>query len=143
VTSAELRDQHRSRLAELQSQVRAHNEGLDRIAAGTAERERLAVSEYFDLVLGRMADPPDFPRAQRAAYVPESEMLAVDWDLPQFGAVPTVHDIRRVRVVPGGAAGVLDRVARHGVALARRTRRSTLQLARRIPTPDRWIEPRG
>lgn len=86
---AELTTQHTARIAELASKVRAHNEELDRIAAGTSGRSRRAVSDYFDLVLGRIADPPDFPRARRAAYVPESEMLVIDWDLPQFGVVPT------------------------------------------------------
>jgi restriction system protein len=91
------RRRHATRLARLADDVRTHNETVERIAAGLTQRDRIAVSGYFDLAIGSIEDPPDFPNSRRTAYVPESEMLVVDWDLPSFDVVPATKNYAYVQ----------------------------------------------
>ena len=55
------------------------------MAAGLLNRDRHAVSDYFEIAIHRITDPDDFPTARRAGYIPESGLLVLEWDLPQFG----------------------------------------------------------
>ncbi|TDO49128.1 restriction system protein [Kribbella sp. VKM Ac-2527] len=51
-------------------------------------RDRKAVTRYFQKALERTAEPHDFPRRRKVGYVPESTLLALEWDLPDVGVVP-------------------------------------------------------
>jgi restriction system protein len=50
--------------------------------------ERHAVSRYFQKALDRTNEPYDFPTRRRARYVPESTLLALEWDLPDLSVIP-------------------------------------------------------
>lgn len=73
------------------------NTEIDRVAAGVAERDRRAVSGYYQRVVDAVRDPDGFPRARRCAYVPESNLLVVEWDLPGMGAVPEHGEFKYVK----------------------------------------------
>ncbi len=75
----------------------ARNEVIDGILAGLAARDRHAVSAYYQHVVDTVADPPGFPAVRRAAYMPESTMLVLEWDLPAVGVVPTAVGHRYVK----------------------------------------------
>lgn len=75
----------------------AHNAEVDALAAGFQTRDPSAVSQYFAIALDRSAYPADFPRAHRVAYVPESNQLVVELELPQFEAVPEDKSFRYVK----------------------------------------------
>ena len=46
-----------------------------------------------------MAEPLDFPRRRRVGYVPESTLLALEWDLPDVSVVPAEASYRYDRSV--------------------------------------------
>ncbi|TDD28635.1 restriction endonuclease [Kribbella turkmenica] len=82
-----LRDQaeQQRRLDEATAQQHARIDAYQRAVEG---RDRAAVSKYFQKSLDRVAEPLDFPRRRRVGYVPESTLLAVEWELPGVDVVP-------------------------------------------------------
>ncbi len=65
---------------------------------GAFERgEPQAVIDYFSLVLERSVYPEGFPQEFRAAYVPESKQLVVEYSLPSLSVVPRVKAYRYVK----------------------------------------------
>ena len=77
---------------------------IDEYQRAVESRDRRAVSRYFQKALDRAAEPLDFPRRRRAGYVPESTLLALEWDLPDLTVVPAEaayrYDKERDSVVP-------------------------------------------
>ncbi|MDX6253462.1 MAG: restriction system protein [Kribbellaceae bacterium] len=61
---------------------------IDEYQRAVESRDRRAVSRYFQKALDRTPEPCDFPRRRRAGYVPESTLLALEWDLPDLSVVP-------------------------------------------------------
>ncbi|ONI71476.1 restriction endonuclease [Kribbella sp. ALI-6-A] len=57
-------------------------------------KDRQAVSRYFQKALDRTPEPLDFPRRRKAGYVPESTLLALEWDLPDVGVIPSAAAYR-------------------------------------------------
>ena len=82
-----LRDQveQQRRLDEATAEQHAR---IDTYQRAVENRDRAAVSKYFQKALDRVAEPLDFPRRRRVGYVPESTLLAVEWELPGVGVVP-------------------------------------------------------
>lgn len=94
---AAARARHAERSAVEEERVVVANAAIDRMASGVVGRDRHAVSAYYQHVIDTITDPQDFPTARRAAYVPESSMLVVEWDLPAVGVVPAAADHRYVK----------------------------------------------
>ncbi len=94
---AEARRAHERKVAESEHQVAAHNAHIDEVAAGLAENDRFAVSEYVQAVLDRSPYPTGFPAERSAGYVPESSLLAVEWYLPSVEIVPEQKAFRHVK----------------------------------------------
>ncbi|TCO48641.1 restriction system protein [Kribbella antiqua] len=67
---------------------------IDAYERAVRARDRLAVSRYFQKALDRVAEPLDAPRRRRVGYVPESTLLAVEWDLPDVAVVPAESSYR-------------------------------------------------
>ncbi len=82
--------------AEAEREAQAHNARLDRIAAGLADGDRDAVSEYAQIVLRSSPYPEGFPLERTARYVPESALLAVEWCLPPVEVVPEYTSFRHL-----------------------------------------------
>jgi restriction system protein len=57
-------------------------------------KDRQAVSRYFQKALDRTPEPLGFPRRRKAGYVPESTLLALEWDLPDIGVIPAAAAYR-------------------------------------------------
>jgi restriction system protein len=88
-----LRDQleQQRRLDETTAEQHARIEAYQR---AVENRDRAAVSRYFQKALDRVPEPHDFPRRRRVVYVPESTLLAVEWDLPDVSVVPAEASYR-------------------------------------------------
>jgi restriction system protein len=94
---AEARAAWELKVAEARRKVEAHNVRVDKLEAGFRDHDRLAVSEYVQIVLDRSPYPADFPTRRHAGYVPESSLLAVEWYLPTFDVVPENKAFRHVK----------------------------------------------
>lgn len=55
------------------------------------------MSAYYQRIVDVVSDPPAFPTGRRTAYLPESELLVVEWDLPRFAVVPEQASHRYVK----------------------------------------------
>jgi restriction system protein len=84
-------------LAEAERDVATHNAHLDELAAGLISRDRYAVSEYVQMVLDDSPYPADFPVDKSAGYVPESSLIAVEWNLPPVEIIPAQKAFRHVK----------------------------------------------
>ncbi len=76
--------------AQLVARAREQHANIDRFVAALRERDRKAVSRYFQQVLDQLTDPECMPRHRRAGYVPETGVLAVEWQLPPVDVVPVM-----------------------------------------------------
>jgi restriction system protein len=82
---------------EARHQVEAHNAHIEQLTAGFRDHDRLAVSEYVQIVLDRSPYPAYFPIRRHAGYVPESSLLAVEWYLPTFDVIPEHKSFRHIK----------------------------------------------
>ncbi|TWD79261.1 restriction system protein [Kribbella amoyensis] len=73
----------------LDEAVAAQHARVDEYQRSVEARDRQAVSRYFQKALDRTPEPHGFPKHRKAAYVPESTLLAVEWDLPDVSVIPT------------------------------------------------------
>lgn len=71
-----------------------HNAEIDEFEARVYEGDRKAVSDYYERVFAPMVDKPPFPKGRRFAYVPESKLLLIEWDLPSIDIVPREKEFR-------------------------------------------------
>lgn len=70
------------------------HERIDNYERAVQAGERRSVSRYFQKALDRVHEPLDFPRRRRAGYVPESTLLALEWDLPDMTVIPAQAEYR-------------------------------------------------
>jgi restriction system protein len=83
--------------AKVDAEVRRQHAKVDAFAQAVKEHDRHAVSQYFQLLIDQVGDPPGFPDRRRAGYVPESTLLALEWQLPGVDIVPTQKTYRYVK----------------------------------------------
>ncbi|HEX3958114.1 MAG TPA: restriction endonuclease [Trebonia sp.] len=94
---AAARRRQQRELAQEELKVTEYNSHLDEISGGLRRNDRLAVSEYLQMVLDRSPYPPGFPSRRSAGYVPESSLAAVEWYLPQVEIVPEQKLFRHIK----------------------------------------------
>jgi restriction system protein len=70
------------------ARARQQHANIDRFVHAVVDRDRKAVSRYFQQVLDQLRDPDGLPTYRRAGYVPDSGVLAVEWQLPTIDVVP-------------------------------------------------------
>ncbi|HET6988636.1 MAG TPA: restriction endonuclease, partial [Kribbella sp.] len=93
-----LRDQveQQRRLDEATAEQHARIDAYER---AVENRDRESVTRYFQRALDRVVEPFDFPQRRRVGYVPESTLLALEWDLPDVSVVPAEASYRYDRSV--------------------------------------------
>ncbi len=87
------RTYHQSRAAELQRSL-THNTSVDAFRSQVLAGDRERVSEYFGRVFESVVDRSSFPRGRRLAYVPESKLLLIEWQVPGTDVVPREKEYR-------------------------------------------------
>ncbi len=85
---ADRRQAHDRAVEQARREHAEHNADIDRFQEQSLEGERHATSRYFTIVLQGVATPESFPRERRARYVPESSLLAIEWELPGTSIIP-------------------------------------------------------
>jgi len=60
-------------------------------------RERVAVEDFFSIVLERSDYPDYFPHEFTLAYNPETKIIVCDYQLPSPGALPTLKEVKYVK----------------------------------------------
>lgn len=85
---------HTEQQRRLDDAIAEQHQRVDEYQRAVESRDRRAVSRYFQKALDRIPEPQDFPRRRRTGYVPESTLLAVEWDLPDLSVVPAEASYR-------------------------------------------------
>jgi restriction system protein len=73
-------------------EVDDHNAMVEQLRVGYLAGDSEAVREYFSLVLNRSELPDGFPEEYRLAYIPESQQIVVEHDLPLIDIIPAVSE---------------------------------------------------
>lgn len=94
---AKAREDYEQEVARMQERADAKNREVDAFRARFDAGDPDAVIEYFSLVLDASDYPEDFPKQHRAALVPESRQLVVEYQLPPVSIVPNARLYRYVR----------------------------------------------
>jgi restriction system protein len=87
------REHHEAHAQELQ-EVLAHNASIDEFREKVFAGERKSVTDYFTRIFERIVDRPSFPRGRRVAYVPESRLLLIEWEVPKADVIPREKEYR-------------------------------------------------
>jgi restriction system protein len=75
--------------------VRDHNASIEEFQRRVLAAEREAVTKYFGRVFSSVVDrSSSFPRGRRLAYVPESKLLLVEWQVPGTDVIPREKEYR-------------------------------------------------
>jgi restriction system protein len=88
---------HDDQVARARAAAEEENQLVEDLKAGVAIGAPDALAEYFSLVLDASSYPESFPREHRLAYVPDSQQLVVEMELPPFSVVPAVRQYKYVR----------------------------------------------
>ncbi len=82
--------------AEAERVATQHNE-VDIFRSGYEGRDPDAIVTYCSLILATSQYPDAFPQQHKVAYVPESQQLVIEMDLPTFDVVPEALEYRYVK----------------------------------------------
>ncbi|WP_263247282.1 restriction endonuclease [Saccharopolyspora rosea] len=93
----EARKKHAEQAQVARKRVAAQHQSIDDLRRKVHEKDRRAVSKYFQLILDRIEDPSGLPKKRRAAYVPESELLVIEWELPSTAVIPTEKEFAYIK----------------------------------------------
>lgn len=90
-------EEHAAAVEKITAEVAAYNRRVDIFAQGVRDGDRHATSRYFQILTDRIGDPEAFPKERRVGFVPESSLLAVEWQLPNVDIVPRGKIFRYVK----------------------------------------------
>lgn len=79
------------------NEYQARLEEIDEFRDAYLAGDPRAITGYCSMVLERSVYPDGFPQEFRVAFVPESKLLVVDYELPPPEIVPTVAEIRYIK----------------------------------------------
>jgi restriction system protein len=88
---------HAEQIAEQRQRTGAQHAEIDKFRENVLNGDRFAVSEYYQRVIDNITLPTGFPTARRAAYVPESTELVIEWDVPGLDIVPLEKEFQFIK----------------------------------------------
>lgn len=89
-------DWERRKEAHVASQSQ-YNGGIDKLKKEYESRERSAIEEYCRLVLARSEYPFSFSKDYQIQYFQDTELLAVDYQLPTIEVVPSLKEEKFIK----------------------------------------------
>ncbi|MDX2968880.1 restriction endonuclease [Kribbella solani] len=95
---ANLRGEQAREQAAADAEVARHNSKVKLFVEKVRAGDRHAVSRYFSMLIEQAPDPKGFPGRRMAGYVPESNLLALEWRLPGVEIVPDQKTFKYVKV---------------------------------------------
>lgn len=91
------RTAHARQTAKQRQRIEAQHGEIDTFREKVRNGDRFAVSAYYHRIIDGIIMPTGFPIARRAAYVPESTELVIEWDLPGLNIVPPEKEFQFVK----------------------------------------------
>ncbi|MGD0019040.1 MAG: restriction endonuclease [Candidatus Limnocylindrales bacterium] len=84
-------------VAEITSKTAAQHAEIDAMKADLDRNDAESIRGYFEMVLSGSAWPDGFPQRFALAHDPQSKLLAIDYQLPDFSIVPTEKSYRYIK----------------------------------------------
>lgn len=94
---ADARARHSTARALVEQRAAAQHAKVDKFRTAVLDGDRRAVSDHYQRILGQVALPTGFPAVRRAAYVPESTLLVIEWMLPAVSIVPVEKEFLYIK----------------------------------------------
>ncbi|TDD58836.1 restriction endonuclease [Kribbella antibiotica] len=94
---ANLRSQQAREQGAEDAETAKHNDEIKLFAQRVRAGDRLAVSRYFKMLIERTPDPRGFPTRRLAGYVPESNLLALEWRIPGVEIIPDKKTFKYIK----------------------------------------------
>jgi len=91
------RQDYERKKAEHEAKIAARNQEIAEFKESYSSGDPKAIVGYCSMVLERSEYPEDFPQEFRAAYVPESRQLVVDYELPTPEIIPGIIEHRYIK----------------------------------------------
>jgi restriction system protein len=91
------RADHRRRCEALEAEAKAQREEIDQLANDYAIGVPDAVTNYLSLAISMSQYPDGFTQEAKVAYVPESQQLVVEYELPDYTIIPDVAAYKYVK----------------------------------------------
>ncbi|MEN3370666.1 MAG: restriction system protein [Verrucomicrobiota bacterium] len=85
---------HDQAAADYEAKVQERDQQITELWGAYWRHETDAVVAYAEMVLSGSTYPEDFPHEYRFAFVPESKLLVIEYELPPPGIVPTIQEYR-------------------------------------------------
>jgi restriction system protein len=101
-------------VARIRATADTQNREVDDLHVRFDRGEPGAVVEYFSLVLEQSPYSDGFSKAHKLAFVPESQQLVVEYELPPISVVPAVKSSKYVK-----ARDAIDETTRPGTQIKR------------------------
>jgi restriction system protein len=83
--------------AEFETNQKNNNAKIDEFLARYAQRDRNAVTEYFDSVLSQSEYPDCFPKQWQIDFIAETGVFVIDYELPSLESFPTLKAVKYVQ----------------------------------------------
>ncbi|GLZ43250.1 restriction endonuclease [Actinokineospora sp. NBRC 105648] len=91
------RARHAAEVEIARQRVAAQHAEVDQFRAQVLDADRHAVTDYYQRIIDTVVVPDGFPAPRRAAYVPESTLLLIEWDVPDLSVVPVEKEYHFVK----------------------------------------------
>lgn len=91
------RADHAERTIKHRQRIEAQHADIDAFHDKVLNGDRYAVSDYYQRIIDGITLPAEFPKARRAAYVPESTELVIEWDVPGVDIIPPEKEFHFVK----------------------------------------------
>jgi restriction system protein len=125
--------EHETHVRAEAERVASQNREVDAFKERYERRDPDAVRTYCSLVLAASRYPDKFPQQHKVAYVPESQQLVIEMDLPTYDIVPDVIDYRYIKAkdeIASKARPASQRKTLYAGVVAQITLRSVYEMLR-------------
>ncbi|MDB5059653.1 MAG: restriction endonuclease [Chloroflexi bacterium] len=92
-----MRLEHENRCAALRAEAQAHCDELDLLASDYIAGTPQAVTSYLSLAVTTSEYPDGFTQQAKLAFVPESNQLVLEYELPDYTIIPEVAAYKYVK----------------------------------------------
>jgi restriction system protein len=123
--------EHEARVRAEAERVAAQHKDVDTFKERYAARDPEAVVTYCSMVLAASRYPDKFPQQHKVAYVPESQQLVIEMDLPTYDIVPADAEYRYIKAkdeIAAKARPVAQRKVLYGALVAQVTLRTVHEM---------------
>lgn len=133
---AAAREAYDREVSEINAKTAAQHAEIDAMKADLARSDPDTIRSYFEMVLSSSSWPDGFPQRFALAYDPQSKLMAIDYELPDFSIVPAEKSYRYVKA-RDAIDPVAETAARRKALYASAIAQSAIRIVHEVFEADR------